>query len=213
MENEEIIKQINNKIILWSKEKDKLVVAIDGYTGLGKTTILKKLVEVNPEIISVNRDDFLFSRQEIEERLNKSKDRSSVFEREVNDDKKIEGLVNAFKNGEVSYSVFIRDSVSGKVEVKKIFDLSKRIMVIEGVFMFHPELGLNKLWDKRIYLHGDVSRIDERRVKREKEKWGKDYFPETHPDSYFRAVTTGLKRYIDLYSPEEIADLVIKIDY
>ena len=78
--------------------------------------------------------------------------------------------------------------------------------------MFHPELPLNKLWDKRIYLEGDIEKIDERRIKREKEKWDKDYFPETHPDSHFRQVTIGLKRYIELCKPNKIADLVIKMD-
>ena len=104
------------------------------------------------------------------------------------------------------------DGVSGKIEEDKIFDLSKRIMVVEGVFMFHPELPLNKLWDKRIYLRGDIDKIDERRIKLEKDRWGKDYFPETHPDSYFRQVTIGLRRNNELYKPEEIADLVLDAD-
>ncbi|MBI3442394.1 MAG: hypothetical protein HY007_01350 [Candidatus Sungbacteria bacterium] len=96
------------------------------------------------------------------------------------------------------------------LRISRTFDLSKRIMVIEGVFMFHPQL-LNDLWDKQIYLTGDIDKIDARRIKREQEKWGSDYFPETHPDSYFRQVTIALQRYIQQYKPEKVADLVLRV--
>ncbi len=120
--------------------------------------------------------------------------------------------MEAFRNGESSYITTVYDGDSGEL-VGKTFTLNKKILVVEGVFMFHPELALSKFWDKRIYLHGDISQIDERRVKREKERWGDKYFPETHPDSYFRAVTTGLKRYIDLHKPQEAADLSLRVDF
>lgn len=76
--------------------------------------------------------------------------------------------------------------------------------------MFHPKL-LNRLWDKRIYLDGNIEGIDARRIRREKERWGRDYFPETHPDSYFRQVVIALKKYREEYRPEKIADLVIEL--
>ena len=84
-------------------------------------------------------------------------------------------------------------------------------MVIEGVFMFHPKL-LNKLWDRRIYVSGNVKAIDKRRVAREKKRWGKSYFPETNPDSYFRQVIIALIRYIKQFKPEKSADKVIYVD-
>ena len=77
--------------------------------------------------------------------------------------------------------------------------------------MFHPKL-LKHLWDKKIYLKGDLKKIDERRIKREKKRWGKDYFPETHPDSYFRQVIVALKKYQKQYKPDKSADLVIYTD-
>ncbi len=214
MEIESIANQINDKIKTWLERKDKLVVAIDGYTGIGKTTLLNNLAARNPDILPVNRDDFLFSREIVREKLANTNDRSKVFELEVCDDKKLEDFINVFKKGKISeYEINTFDPISGEVNVLKKYDFSKRIMIVEGVFMFHPELSLNKLWDKRIYLKGDIKKIDERRIKREKEKWGKDYFPETNPDSYFMAVTTGIKRYIDLYKPEEVADLEVGINF
>jgi uridine kinase len=212
MNAQELAKQVNEAIAEWSQHSNKLIIAIDGYTGIGKTTLLNSLVALNLDILPVNRDDFLFSRKIMEEKFAKVNDKSEVFEREACDDQKLIDLVSAFRNGERSFLVKVYDGVSGKIDEDKTFDLSKKVMVVEGVFMFHPELSLNKLWDKRIYLKGDINKIDERRIKREKERWGKDYFPETHPDSYFRQVTIALKRYAELYKPEAIADLVLDVD-
>jgi uridine kinase len=186
---------------------------MDGYTGIGKTTILNKIVELNLDIIPVSRDDFLLPREVVREKLAKAEDRSKVFEVGVNDNKKLGDFINKFRSSNDLCKIDTYDGVSGKVDILKTYDFSKKIMVVEGVFMFHPELELNKLWDKRIYLRGDIAKIDERRVKREKERWGDKYHPETDPDSYFRAVTTGLKRYIDLYKPEEAADLVVIVNF
>ena len=118
--------------------------------------------------------------------LSKAVDRSQVFELETRDNEKINDLISKFRNGEKIYQTKIYNPVSGEIDVDQIYDLTKNILIIEGIFMFHPKLPLNKLWDKRIYFEGNEVQIDARRVKREKEKWGKDYFPETHPDSYFQ---------------------------
>ncbi len=212
MTPQELAQKCNEAITIWAKEKPKLVVAIDGYTGIGKTTLLNSLVILNSDIIAVNRDDFLLSKEMIKEKLAEAEDKSKIFELEVCDDKKLEDFVSAFRNTNSIYKIDTHNGVTGEINIPKNFDFSKKIMVVEGVFMFHPELPLNKLWDKRIYLEGDIDKIDERRVKREKERWGKDYFPETHPDSYFRQVTIALKRYIEIHKPAETADLVLRVD-
>jgi len=213
MTPQKVVEEANEKIKEWAKEtSNKLVIGLDGYTGVGKTTLLNNLVAINPDILTVNRDDFLFTRTEVREKLAKAEDKSVIFELEITNDQKLIGLVNAFKNnaGEI-YEIEVFNPISGETDTKKIFDLSKKIMIVEGVFMFHPKLPMSKLWDKKIYLEGHIAKIDERRIKREKEKWGDKYFPETHPDSNFRNVITGLKRYFELYKPSLEADLVIKV--
>ena len=204
------INKVNSQIKLWSKDQPKLIIAIDGYTGIGKTTLLKNLCSINKDILAVHRDDFLISRNKLRTLLKKAKDKSKVFELNICDDKKIEKLIKAFQKGRGFYATKIYNSKSGKIDIIKTYDLSKKIMVVEGVFLFHPKL-LNHLWNKRIYLMGDIRKIDKQRVLREKKRWGKDYFPETHPDSYFRQVTIAFKRYQKRYRPDKKAYLIVKI--
>jgi len=165
---------------------------------------------MNADILPVHWDDFVLPRKKNELLLKKAKDRTKVFELHNNYYGKLRQIFKKFKKGGGVHNVKIFDPRSGKVNIPKSFDLSKKILVAEGVFLFHPKL-LNNIWDKRIYLDGNTREIDTRRVRREKKKWGKEYFPETHPDSYFRLVTLALKRYRKLYSPEKKADLRIII--
>src|ERR1035437_3931513 len=114
MEPKFLAEKINKEISMWAKDVPKMVVAIDGYTGIGKTTLLNNLVALNANIIPVNRDDFLFSREIVKEKFAKASDHSRVFEFEVCDNKKLEKFVNAYKNSDVLYEVGIFDDISGE---------------------------------------------------------------------------------------------------
>jgi len=209
---QELAQRANKEINLWAQDTDKLIVAIDGYAGIGKTTLLREITNFNSNVVAVNWDDFIIPREIFREKLTKAEDRSKIFELEIGDDHKLEEFISVFKTTNASYEMKAYDGSTGKVDMPRVFDFSKKIMVIEGVFMFHPELSRSKLWDKRIYLQGDRDKTMERRVSREKERWGKNYVPETHPDSYFKQVVIGLDRYNKLHAPEKIADLVLKMD-
>lgn len=204
---------LNRHLNAWLKAVKKPVVAIDGYTGIGKTTLLQNLSKLNKDITVVHRDDFLYSRRVIAKKFKTAKpeDRPKVFELEVLNQKKFAQLVTAFRQGKKSITLKTYNHRTGKIDVETKYNLSKKALVVEGVFMFHPLLQ-NSLWDKRVYLKGNLQKIVKRRVAREKAKWGKTYVPETRPDSYFRNVTLALKSYIKIYKPEKQADLVINMD-
>lgn len=209
----QIAREANKIILSWAKHKEKLVVGIDGYTGIGKTTLTNNLAKLNREILIVNRDDFQISRASFR-KLYKNADpkaRVKLFELEMNDFKKLEKVVMAFRKSNKPFKFKAYDGVTGKVNMPKVYDFSKKIMVVEGVLMFHPK-PLKHLWDKKIYLKGNIKKINKRRIKREKKRWGKDYFPETHPDSYFRQAILAFKNYQKQYKPDKSSDLIINVD-
>ena len=93
------------------------------------------------------------------------------------DTEKMRDLVERFKNSDELYVVKTFNSDTGDMDVEKIYDLSKQIMIIEGIFLFHPKL-IDDIFDLRIFLEGDNEATDERRREREKERWGDKYFPD-----------------------------------
>ena len=202
------MQQASEKIKEWAKGTDKLVVGIDGYAGVGKTTLLDNLVKLNPDIVPVHWDDFLMSRPDFEEKLKNDPERAKVCETSHTDHARIEKTITDFRNQNSIYQTKIFNPHTGEVDTPIEYDFSKKVLVMDGVFMFHPKL-LNHLWDKRIYMDGDTDEIDKRRIAREKARWGEKYFPETHPDSHFRKLTIALKKYREEYAPEKVADLVL----
>src|ERR1700741_4735698 len=101
----QIAKKAHQAILSWAKHKEKLVVGIDGYTGIGKTTLINNLAKLNPEILVVNRDDFQISRTSFRKlyKNNNPKARLKLFELEMNDSKKLEKAVFTFRKSNKPY--------------------------------------------------------------------------------------------------------------
>lgn len=205
---ENLANQADRKIREWVIGKNKLVIGIDGYAGVGKTTLLDNLVKLNSDIVPVHWDDFIMSNKEFEHKLRNDPERAKVCETSHTDHDRIEKAITDFRNQNGIYKTKIFNPHTGEVDTPIEYDFSKKILVVDGVFMFHPKL-LDYLWDKRIYIDGDTEEIDRRRVAREKARWGDKYFPETHPDSLFRKLTIALKQYRSEFKPKEKADLVL----
>ncbi len=61
MSPDKLAEEANAKIKKWASGKDKLIVAVDGYVGVGKTTLLDNLLKLNPDILPVHFDDRLIN--------------------------------------------------------------------------------------------------------------------------------------------------------
>ena len=203
---EGFIKRIN----ALSKKDKKLVIAIDGYSASGKTTLLKKLEKNNKNVLAVFMDDFILTAKKRERSIKKARNKSKVFELDWYDYKKIRTLINEFgiKN-KGYYKTKLYNSDADRIDISKKFDLSKSILIIEGIFLFHPKLFKN-MFDVKVFLDVDLAYADKRRVKREKKRWGKDYISEDSLDSWTNLFKIAYRRYLKEYNPKKQADIIIK---
>lgn len=209
MNQSELISQsINENIKVWENDHAKLVVAIDGYAGSGKTSIANFIGTQNSDALIVHLDDFIKPVNERIELMNKAKDKSKVFEFEWYRYEALEKLIVNFKTGmKKEYSEKIYSFETNTLN-PHTFDLSKRTLIIEGVFLFRPSHAISKMFDKKIYLNTNQTEADTRRIEREMKKWGKDYLPETHPDNWTRYFKEAYLRYSQINKPEALADVV-----
>jgi uridine kinase len=192
--------------------KSKLIIGVDGYSGMGKTTLLNHLQNTDRALLTVNLDDFILPRRKRDKILSLSRDKSKAIELQWYNLNKIKRLIAAFKKTRKGrYIEGVYDAETDKYSLKKTYDFSKRFLIIEGVFLYHPKV-LNNIFDKRFYLDGNVKLADARRRAREKKKWGKRYFPETNPNSYSRLFKKAYVRYISKYRPQKTADRVFYVD-
>lgn len=207
--SERIAKKINEKISAWSKNHAKLIVAIDGYAGSGKTTVADFIAKQNQDVLVVHLDDFINHWKYRKQMIESTKDKLRVFEQNWYRYDDLEKLIKAFKTsnkGSIEFKVYDYDK--NDFGPKKSFDLSKKILVIDGIFLFHPLHKISKEWDKTVYLNVNLAKADKQRVAREKKKWGKDYIPEDHPDNWTRFYKEAYRRYIKMHKPQKNRDLV-----
>ena len=209
LRSEKIAQKLNKEIKTWFKNDKKLVVGIDGYAGSGKTTVADYLGKLNKNVLVVHLDDFIEHWAKRKKFMDQASDKSKVFELKWYRYTELQKLIKNFKKSKTGvFKTKTYDFDKNNFNDGREFDLSKKILVIDGIFLFHPEHTINKLWDKKIYLHIDFDRGDQRRIAREKKKWGKNFVPDNHPDSYAKAFKQAYKHYIEKYTPQEKADFI-----
>jgi uridine kinase len=212
IKSELIARKINEKIKVWRKDHAKLVVAIDGYAGSGKTTIADFIAKQNFDVLAVHLDDFIFHWKDRKEMMYKAQDKSQVFEYNWYRYGDLGKLINDFKTrkkGTVKFKTY--DYHINDFSSLKSFDLSKKILVIDGIFLLHPKHKISKLWDKTIYLNINFNKADKKRIAREKKRWGKNYIPENHPDNWTRYYKEAYFRYLKKYKVHKKCSLVFKV--
>jgi len=210
--SEKIAKRINRMIKKWLSDGKKIVIGIDGYSGSGKTTILGYLARINSEVLPLFLDDFIEHWSKRKKMMDQAEDKSKVFELKWYRYRDIEELISKFrKQKDGFHKAIVYDYEKNDFGPIKEFDLSKRVLAVEGIFLFHPKHKISKMWDKKIYLKADFEKGDQRRIQREMEKWGEYYIPETHPDSYVTPFKQAYRRYLEKYKIEDKVDAVIKV--
>mgnify|MGYP003308840518 FL=1 len=165
------------------KEKEYVVIAIDGCAASGKTTLAKKLSNMfNASVIHMD-DFFLPLEKRTEERLNTPGGNIDYerFKEEV-----INNLDNDFTYNAFNCSIM-------KVD-KEVFVKKTNLLIIEGSYSLHPYFG--KYYDLSIFLDIDkdeqIDRIrnrdGEKLLKMFIEKWIKY---ETNYHDYYNIKTTA----------------------
>ena len=166
-----------------SLKGQKNIIGIDGYSGVGKTTIIKELIKEDKSIFFINSDDYTTAiNPEIFIIKNNLKNPGKIIEQYI----------------------AIQQIQKVKEDIQKI---KKGVILVEARFILHKEFKI--LFDKIIYFSSDFDEADNMREKREKERWGERYNKDLSNlfSNYFRK---GYEYYVSIYSPKDSADLVIE---
>lgn len=204
-----IAHKINTHINLWSKNKDRIIIGIEGYSASKKTTIADCIAKAHKQVVVVHLDDILKSSEQRIKMMHSAMDRSVIFELNWYNYDLLNTIVQKFRHS-TPFTIDIYDYDLKKTVIKN-YNFKKQILIIEGIFLFHPEHEVSKIFDKRIYLDVDFEKADLRRDRREKKRWGKNYVDENHPNSFVKPYKEAYRRYYKTHHPEKLADLVIKI--
>jgi len=165
----------------------------------------------NPNVLVVHMDDFIHHWKDRKKMIDKAKEKSRVFEYNWYRYDDLEKLIKEFKTkskGLINFKTYDYDK--NDFEPRKSFDLSKKVIVIDGIFLFHPKHKISKMLDKIIYLDVDFAKVDKKRIAREKKRWGKNYLPENHPDNWTRYFKEAYRNYIKKYNPKDGKATVFK---
>lgn len=211
VKSEHIAKKICQEIKVWKKDYSKLVVAVDGYAGSGKTTIGNFIAKHDKDVLSIHLDDFINHWKVRKQMIEKAQDKSKVFEYHWYRYDDLERLIKAFLNGKKSINLKTYNYDKNDFDPQQIFNLSKKVLVIDGIFLFHLKHAITKYIHKNIYLDADFAKVDKKRIAREKKKFGKNHLPDNHPDNWVQYLKVAYTRYVANHGPQKKADLSFRV--
>lgn len=203
MSKSKLLEIIANKIFLLQKNKP-IIVAINGIDGAGKTCFTKELRKVldskSGNVIYASVDNFHNPKQL---RYTKGKNSAVGFYKDsYNYAKLLELLINPILNTEKYCKLKYYDA---EKEEKVLSDLTvisnKTILILEGIFLFRPELV--HLWDYKIYLDISFETALERNIIRANNE--SDVFV----NRYLKRYKAGQELYLKESNPQIIADMII----
>lgn len=184
-------KLITDKIDNLLKKNDKIIIAIDGKSTSGKTTLSEKLLKIYDCNIFHIDDFYLPFELRTDKRMNQ-------IGGNIHFERLIDEVINKLKkNDSFEYGVF--SCKDGKIN-NKIKVAPKRINIIEGVYCMHPSI--KDIYDLKIYIEIDENKQLTRLKTRS-------------PEKFEQFITKWIPRenvYFDSLNIKELYDLVIDTD-
>ena len=182
--------------------KKPYVIGITGGSGSGKTLFLKTLLKsFKPsEVTCISQDDYYRPREyqlvDKNGELNFDRPESIDYEHFVSDLKKLTNG-EAIEKEEYTFN-------NPNVKPKKIVTNSAKVILVEGIFIFHYEK-IRDLIDLKIFVEAKDYIKLQRRLKRDREERGYDADDVLY--KYENHIMPSYQKYIEPY--KEIVDLIV----
>jgi len=178
------------------------LIGITGGSGSGKTTFIKKIRDTfnDDELCIVSQDDYYLPRDKQYTDNNGVKNfdlPKSIDKKEFRKDVKRLLAGESFTKEEYTFN-------NEEAEAKKLHFKPAKIIIVEGIFVFHFKK-IKKLLDLKIFLHAKENLKVIRRIKRDQTE--RNYPIEDVLYRYENHVLPTFEKYIKPYQEE--ADLVI----
>lgn len=210
--NRKIIERIIDLIDQWSKEKPekKLIIGIDGLSGIGKTTIANEIARKKFNISVVHLDYFMNSSEKRHQAIEKFGDNLQMYENYWYDLKKFKKLISDFRNpGSEKKFVFTNDCYQrNKGPKKPQIDLLNAALLVDGIFISDKKM-FNMCFDETILLTLDDEYIAKRRklrfvINHPGEKYDKDRYIKNNFDNVW-------EDYLKMWQPMKNSSIILNI--
>lgn len=138
------------------KSKEKIIIAIDGRCGSGKSWLARLLGDIFPCGVVHMDDFFLRPEQRTEERLAEI---GGNVDRERFCEEVIRPIANKKESFEYRRYDCVRQKLTDSVKIRR-----KKILIVEGTYSCHP--AFSNVYDLKVFLDIDVKAQRERILKR-----------------------------------------------
>jgi len=183
--NDNFVKVITEKVSFWQIQAGKkIIVGLDGTSGIGKSTIAKQISLNNPNITVVHLDQFAFPLKQRFKKLKNTQDKPSIYQN---------GWYNIRKFKKI-------------IGIK--YNLKNQVLLVDGVFLQNNDI-FSDIFDKHIFITTDQKVITVRRKRRFNLK-----YPNRNKDGnkiMSLIFDVAWKRYVEKYQPEKNADFIINM--
>ena len=208
MRTDNLFNHLSEAILGYQKDSP-ILVGIDGVDASGKTTLADNLAdrleESGRQIIRASIDGFHNPRA-----IRYRKGRNSpngYYQDSFNHQLIIDKLLKPLSSGDLRYKVAAFDyRIDAEVNVPSKKADKDAILIMDGIFLFRPEL--LDFWDIRVFLDVGFDVTVQRAIKRAKDLESLDSEQEIM-DQYNCRYVPGQKLYFQEATPQEKADILI----